>query len=77
MVLNVSQEAVRSGLGVDLLDLVAQVIEQSCPFVTSCKLKIMKLSPPPGLLFLLLYITGNGVLELTEAFITQYCTTKL
>lgn len=45
MVLNVTQEAIRLSLAVDLLDLVAEVIEQCCPFVTNCKLKIMKLNP--------------------------------
>lgn len=66
MVQNVTQETVRSSLGVDLLNLIAEVIEQCCPLVTSFKFKIMKLNP--RLAVLLLYITDNGVLKLTEAF---------
>lgn len=60
MVWNVIQEAIRSSLGVDLLDLVAEVIEQCCPLVTSCKFKIMKLNPRLAI-FATIYHRGAGV----------------
>lgn len=45
MVSNVTQESIRSSLGVDLLDLAAEVFGQCCLLITSNKLKFMGLNP--------------------------------